>query len=262
VLGFHVCGPRAVRVDMLERLADLIRTLLAWRLDPANPGTPPRGAAGGGGFKATPDMMSILGCSANELGNVLRALGFWAERRRLIPPPAEAVAAGAVEAAAGGPSVAAALGDAPETAPTSPEPTLATVEPASTPASAEAAPDAASAAPIAIAAEPEAEKWEEIWRPRRKGRTFEAGAERHKQPQRPHHTKRAQQESRPKPAQQEGKSRPRRQNARRGAPPGQREERQRIPLQASPPKAAAFDPDSPFAALSSLKAALEKRSQD
>ena len=25
VAGFHVCGPRAVRVDMLERLADLIR---------------------------------------------------------------------------------------------------------------------------------------------------------------------------------------------------------------------------------------------
>jgi hypothetical protein len=35
-------------------------------------------------------------------------------------------------------------------------------------------------------------------------------------------------------------------------------------MQAHPPspKAAAFDPDSPFAALSSLKAALEKRGQD
>ena len=29
--GFHVCGPRAVRIDILERLADLIRPLLAWR---------------------------------------------------------------------------------------------------------------------------------------------------------------------------------------------------------------------------------------
>ena len=26
--GYHVCGPRAVRLDMLERLADLIRPLL------------------------------------------------------------------------------------------------------------------------------------------------------------------------------------------------------------------------------------------
>ena len=81
VAGFHVCGPRAVRIDMLERLADLIRPLVAWRPDAANPSAPPKGATGDGGFKATPDMMSILGCSADELGNVLKALGFWAERR-------------------------------------------------------------------------------------------------------------------------------------------------------------------------------------
>ncbi|MFA9441999.1 MAG: helicase-related protein, partial [Hyphomicrobium sp.] len=29
--GYHVCGSRAVRLDMLERLADLIRPLLSWR---------------------------------------------------------------------------------------------------------------------------------------------------------------------------------------------------------------------------------------
>ena len=29
--GYHVCGPRAVRIDILERLADLIRPLLGWR---------------------------------------------------------------------------------------------------------------------------------------------------------------------------------------------------------------------------------------
>ena len=68
VAGFHVCGPRAVRVDMLERLADLIRPLLSWRPDAANPSAPPKGATGDGGFKATPEMMSILGCSADELG--------------------------------------------------------------------------------------------------------------------------------------------------------------------------------------------------
>jgi hypothetical protein len=44
---------------------------------------------------------------------------------------------------------------------------------------------------------------------------------------------------------------------------GQREEQARPRLQASPPATkVAFDPDSPFAALSSLKAALEKRSQE
>ena len=44
VAGFHVCGPRAVRVDMLERLADLIRPLLTWRPDAANPSAPRRRA--------------------------------------------------------------------------------------------------------------------------------------------------------------------------------------------------------------------------
>ena len=100
VAGFHVCGPRAVRIDMLERLADLIRPLLAWRANAANPSLPPKGATGDGGFKATPDMMSILGCSAEELGNVLQALGFWADRRQIpAEPPAAAAAAAVVEAA-------------------------------------------------------------------------------------------------------------------------------------------------------------------
>ena len=36
-------------------------------------------------------MMSILGCSADELGHVLKALGFWAERR-LAAPEAPATA--------------------------------------------------------------------------------------------------------------------------------------------------------------------------
>ena len=51
--GYHVCGPRAVRLDMLERLADLIRPLLAWRGPGKSVLTPPRGATGDGGFTAT-----------------------------------------------------------------------------------------------------------------------------------------------------------------------------------------------------------------
>ncbi|MGI9521367.1 MAG: helicase-related protein [Hyphomicrobiaceae bacterium] len=80
VYGFHVCGPRAVRVDILERLADQIRPLLSWR--PSNDdAVPPKGATGYGAFLVTPEMMSILGCSSSELGDVLRALGFTSERR-------------------------------------------------------------------------------------------------------------------------------------------------------------------------------------
>ena len=89
VTGFHVCGPRAVRIDMLERLADQIRPLMAWRANPTNPSPPPKGATGDGGFRATPEMMSILGCSAGELGNVLQALGFRLDRVRIEPDPAK-----------------------------------------------------------------------------------------------------------------------------------------------------------------------------
>src|SRR6185295_17304034 len=104
VAGYHVCGPRAVRIDMLERLSDLIRPLVAWRSDPANPAPPPRGATGDGGFRTTPEMMSILGCSVAELGNVLKVLGFRLDRRRVAPDqqsePAAAVTPAAMEAAA------------------------------------------------------------------------------------------------------------------------------------------------------------------
>jgi len=105
-LGFHLCGPRAVRVDMLERLADLIRPLMAWRArigetpaaEPggATPPQPPRGATGDGGFTVIPEMMSILGCGAGELGEVLKALGFRLERKEVKPQPV-VVAAVAVE---------------------------------------------------------------------------------------------------------------------------------------------------------------------
>jgi ATP-dependent RNA helicase SUPV3L1/SUV3 len=92
--GFHVCGPRAVRIDILERLADLIRPLLAWRAPQDNPSAPPpKGSTGDGGFLVTPEMMSILGCSTDELANVLKALGFRLDRRPKRKPLAPAATA-------------------------------------------------------------------------------------------------------------------------------------------------------------------------
>ena len=85
VAGFHLCGPRAVRVDMLERLSDMIRPLTSWRASETNPVSPPKGASGDGGFTVIPEMLSILGCSAGEFGSVLQALGFRSEKR---PKPA------------------------------------------------------------------------------------------------------------------------------------------------------------------------------
>jgi len=79
--GYLVCGPRAVRIDILERLADLIRPLLAWR---QNPRQSVRDAAEGldGGRPVSfviPEMMSILGCSPRERGAVFMTL--WVQAR-------------------------------------------------------------------------------------------------------------------------------------------------------------------------------------
>lgn len=177
--GFHVCGNRVVRVDMLERLADQIRPLVSWRnterkpkkvKTPPNPeksadteknaetatteiktadvGTEekvsetalskvssteetsslktsepvleesttsskkqpeekspvsskevsskdtseaeqPNGATGDGGFIIVPEMMSIMGCSADELGVVLRSLGFVSDQQKPARSPRE-----------------------------------------------------------------------------------------------------------------------------------------------------------------------------
>jgi ATP-dependent RNA helicase SUPV3L1/SUV3 len=81
--GFRNLGRRAVRVDILERLADLIRPALAWR--PGN-GPRPEGAFDGAAFMVTPAMMSILGATADDMEAILKGLGYRAEAK-----PAEAV---------------------------------------------------------------------------------------------------------------------------------------------------------------------------
>lgn len=110
--GFQICGPRAVRIDMLERLADIIRPLTSWKPTENQP-EPPAGAVGKGGFRVQPEMMSIMGCSADELGNVLFSLGFRKERRAIAPKPAAAAVAEAEAAPMTGEDASAvAAGDA------------------------------------------------------------------------------------------------------------------------------------------------------
>ncbi len=84
--GFHPCGNRVVRMDILERLGDLIRPLVYWRASEKTP-TRPQGSVAGGGFKVHPDMLSILGCGAEDMAGVLRALGYKLERRPAKLPP-------------------------------------------------------------------------------------------------------------------------------------------------------------------------------
>ena len=78
--GFRVCGERAVRIDILERLADLIRPAIAYRPG-TTPGDPPPGSADGDGFVVTVGMTSLAGCSAEAFGTVLKSLGYVLDRR-------------------------------------------------------------------------------------------------------------------------------------------------------------------------------------
>ena len=91
VLGYKQCGERAVRVDILERLADLIRPALAWR--ETSSGDKPAGAFDGRSFMVTQAMTSLTGSAGEDFASILRALGYRMERRPAPPPKPAAVEA-------------------------------------------------------------------------------------------------------------------------------------------------------------------------
>ncbi|WP_347264942.1 helicase-related protein [Nitrobacter sp.] len=99
-LGYRQCSERAVRVDILERLADLIRPALSWR--EGAPGEKPAGAFDGRGFVVTQAMTSLAGTAGEDFASILRALGYRMERCPAPPSATEngPVADAAVEAAA------------------------------------------------------------------------------------------------------------------------------------------------------------------
>jgi ATP-dependent RNA helicase SUPV3L1/SUV3 len=145
VVGYRVCGERAVRVDILERLADLIRPALAWRA--GSPAPKPPGAVEGGGFAVTVNMTSLTGSSGEDFASVLRSLGYRMEKK-----------AKSKEAAPPTPIAQAALTETSPEASAASE-TVATAETASleTPVEAATAPAAEVASePIAAPAEPSA----------------------------------------------------------------------------------------------------------
>jgi ATP-dependent RNA helicase SUPV3L1/SUV3 len=81
--GYRICGERAVRVDILERLADLVRPALTWRegMTPK-----PDGAFDGRGFVVTGAMTSLTGASGEDFASILRSLGYRMDRK---PKPVE-----------------------------------------------------------------------------------------------------------------------------------------------------------------------------
>jgi ATP-dependent RNA helicase SUPV3L1/SUV3 len=104
-IGYRVCGERAVRVDILERLADLIRPALSWR--PNSPAPQPAGAFEGSGFTVTQAMTSLTGSSGEDFASILRALGYRMEKKpklqvQAAPAAAEAAVVEAVAAEAEG----------------------------------------------------------------------------------------------------------------------------------------------------------------
>jgi ATP-dependent RNA helicase SUPV3L1/SUV3 len=289
--GYHVCGSRAVRLDMLERLADLIRPLLAWR--GTNGATPPKGAAGDGGFTVIPEMMSLLGCSPDELGGVLKALGFRLDRR---PIKANAATAASPEtpSAASAPNGEAVVAEAEpvEVAPIAAE-------------TADAPTEAGAAAEGSVDAASVETKYEDIWRPRRHQRSerrpdrgqrnrqrssdrapaaaapatpdtaavpsatpsdkppMQAREEKsdRKEDRRPHGRDRGGERDRNREAGQHRRSpqterRPRRDDRRDDA------RRKAEVHTAAPPRRGGADPDSPFAALSALREELAKRGKE
>ena len=91
--GYREAGERAIRIDMLERLADLLRV-----------------QDSRAGFEATPDMLSITGMTLEQFSGLMEGLGYRAERgEREKQRPVDAV----VPEAAADPAEAPAVEDTP-----------------------------------------------------------------------------------------------------------------------------------------------------
>ncbi len=87
--GYRLAGDRAIRIDMLERLADMIRSQ-----DTRS------------GFEANPDMLSITGLTLEQFANLMEGLGYKAEKgerpkvKAAVPTPEAAKPAEGAEPAA------------------------------------------------------------------------------------------------------------------------------------------------------------------
>lgn len=251
--GYRILGRRAVRLDILERLADLIRPALAWR-----PGTGqrPEGAFDGGAFLVTPAMMSILGATAADMEEILRGLGYRSEAK-----PQDDIVARLAELDVSAKPAEAAAGTGPDEQ-AAPPPAAGTAETQANPDNGEMAAPAEAAS---VAAPPETGEPAEavqvlVWRPgRSEGRQGRAQHPRRRAEKgtdkrgseggndgaggKP----RFDRKPGPRQARPDRESRPERHGKPGNKPQRAREERQ--------PR---IDPDSPFAKLAALRDQLKK----
>jgi ATP-dependent RNA helicase SUPV3L1/SUV3 len=74
VAGYRPCGERIVRVDVIERLAGIIRAAIVDGQAAAALG--PAGRAKSNGFVVSGQMTSLTGCAGEQFASILRAMGF------------------------------------------------------------------------------------------------------------------------------------------------------------------------------------------
>ncbi|MBX3522902.1 MAG: helicase [Xanthobacteraceae bacterium] len=156
--GYRVAGTRAVRVDILERLADLIRPAISWK--PGATGEKPAGAIDGFGFTVSVGMTSLVGCAGEDFASILKALGYRMDRRPVPvetkpeePAPQETADAAQAETP---------MPEAPSDAAPAPDPLAAPA--IAIGAEIQPLPDVTPSAPESAAAEP---AMIEVWRPGR-----------------------------------------------------------------------------------------------
>ena len=74
VAGYRTCGERVVRVDVVERLAGMIRAAIAGEAPGGADGAPSQRTSKG--FVVSGAMTSLTGCSGEQFASILRSMGF------------------------------------------------------------------------------------------------------------------------------------------------------------------------------------------
>jgi ATP-dependent RNA helicase SUPV3L1/SUV3 len=114
IAGYRACGERIVRVDVVERLAGIIRSALADEPSSVSHARPGRRSSKG--FVVTGEMTSLTGCSGEQFASILRSMEFRpveVKRVEFFAPPSTNVTLGQAES----PTQAADPGDTPATDP-------------------------------------------------------------------------------------------------------------------------------------------------
>jgi ATP-dependent RNA helicase SUPV3L1/SUV3 len=243
--GYRPAGTRAIRIDMLERLADILRT-----------------KDSRAGFEATPDMLSITGMTLDQFADLMSGLGYKGERaeRAKTRPETAAPTSPALEisaediAKAQEAEVEAALAEL-----------AAGMEGASTAedGAAEAAPETEAYYTFTWAPRARAQREPRPQGAQRRGAAAREGqpadaprGDRPKRNDRPHQDKPESAErgrpDRPKGDKPRG-PRPDKFDGRKGGKPGDKRQEGPKTFESRPPREKKADPDSPFAILAALK---------